>query len=83
MDAEGDEEMGPIDHLLVEWPGRLPVGDVAPSLSDLVEGTGSRLPAEEDRVEFGAVLEPGNQAPPAANPPAAGGVYTKANLPAS
>jgi uncharacterized membrane protein len=30
-------EMGPIDYLLVEWPGRQPNGEVAPVLVDLVE----------------------------------------------
>lgn len=30
-------EMGPIDYLLVEWPGRQPNGEVAPHLIDLVE----------------------------------------------
>jgi hypothetical protein len=35
----GDDlnEMGPIDYLLVEWPGRQPNGEVAPHLIDLVE----------------------------------------------
>jgi hypothetical protein len=30
-------ETGPIDYLLVEWPGRQPNGEVAPHLLDLVE----------------------------------------------
>jgi hypothetical protein len=30
-------EMGPIDYLLIEWPGRQPTGQVAPHLVDLVE----------------------------------------------
>ncbi|HEX6205162.1 MAG TPA: DUF6325 family protein [Solirubrobacterales bacterium] len=30
-------EMGPIDYILVEWPGRQPNGEVAPHLVDLVE----------------------------------------------
>jgi hypothetical protein len=30
-------EMGPIDYLLVEWPGRQPNGEAAPYLVDLVE----------------------------------------------
>ena len=30
-------EMGPIDYLLVEWPGRQPNGEVAPDLVDLVD----------------------------------------------
>jgi hypothetical protein len=35
----GDDlsEMGPIDYLLVEWPGRQPNGEVAPHLIDLVD----------------------------------------------
>jgi uncharacterized protein DUF6325 len=31
------EEMGPIDYVLVEWPGRQPTGEAAPILVDLVE----------------------------------------------
>jgi len=30
-------EMGPIDYVLVEWPGRQPNGQIAPHLVDLVE----------------------------------------------
>jgi len=30
-------EMGPVDYLLVEWPGRQPNGEIAPQLLDLVE----------------------------------------------
>jgi len=30
-------EMGPIDYLLVEWPGRQPNGEAAPYLVELVE----------------------------------------------
>lgn len=35
----GDElnEMGPIDYLLVEWPGRQPKGEAMPHLIDLVD----------------------------------------------
>jgi hypothetical protein len=29
--------MGPIDYVLVEWPGRQPHGEIAPHLVDLVE----------------------------------------------
>lgn len=29
--------MGPIDYLLVEWPGRQPTGEAAPHLIDLVD----------------------------------------------
>jgi dihydroorotase-like cyclic amidohydrolase len=31
------EEMGPIDYLLIEWPGRQPTGEAAPIVVDLVE----------------------------------------------
>jgi hypothetical protein len=34
---EGIEEMGPIDYLLIEWPGRQPTGEAAPLVADLVE----------------------------------------------
>ena len=37
MNTESSEEMGPIDYLLVEWPGRQPTGEAAPILADLVE----------------------------------------------
>jgi hypothetical protein len=36
--ATGDiDEMGPIDYLLIEWPGRQPTGEVAPHVVDLVD----------------------------------------------
>jgi len=31
------EEMGPIDYVLIEWPGRQPTGEAAPIVVDLVE----------------------------------------------
>jgi hypothetical protein len=37
LSAEEFNEMGPIDYLLVEWPGRQPTGEVAPHLIDLVD----------------------------------------------
>ncbi len=37
MSAEEFDEMGPIDYLLVEWPGRQPAGEAAPHLLDLVD----------------------------------------------
>jgi hypothetical protein len=37
MSTEAVSEMGPIDYLLVEWPGRQPNGEVAPHLVDLVD----------------------------------------------
>jgi hypothetical protein len=30
-------EMGPIDYVLIEWPGRQPEGQIAPHLVDLVD----------------------------------------------
>jgi hypothetical protein len=32
-----DIEMGPIDYVLVEWPGKQPDGEIAPYLVDLVD----------------------------------------------
>lgn len=37
MSTEEFDEMGPIDYLLVEWPGRQPTGEAAPHLIDLVD----------------------------------------------
>jgi hypothetical protein len=37
LNSDDLSEMGPIDYLLVEWPGRQPKGEVAPHLVDLVE----------------------------------------------
>jgi Family of unknown function (DUF6325) len=37
MNGDQLEEMGPIDYILVEWPGRQPNGEVAPHLIDLVD----------------------------------------------
>src|SRR4051794_21265095 len=31
------EEMGPIDYVILEWPGEQPTGEVAPLIVDLVE----------------------------------------------
>ncbi len=36
MDTD-DIEMGPIDYVLVEWPGKQPEGQIAPHLVDLVD----------------------------------------------
>jgi hypothetical protein len=37
LSGEEINEMGPIDYLLVEWPGRQPTGEAAPHLFDLVD----------------------------------------------
>lgn len=37
MSTEELEEMGPVDYVLIEWPGRQPTGEAAPILVDLVE----------------------------------------------
>ena len=37
MNGEALDEMGPIDYVLVEWPGRQPTGEAAPYLVDLVD----------------------------------------------
>jgi hypothetical protein len=35
--ANDPNEMGPIDYILVEWPGRQPTGEAVPYLVDLVD----------------------------------------------
>ena len=37
MTDESLEEMGPIDYVVLEWPGRQPNGEAVPLLIDLVE----------------------------------------------
>jgi hypothetical protein len=37
MGADELDEMGPVDYLLIEWPGRQPEGQLAPYVVDLVE----------------------------------------------
>ncbi len=37
MSAEEATEMGPIDYVVIEWPGQQPSGEAAPLLLDLVE----------------------------------------------
>jgi hypothetical protein len=37
LNGDKSYEMGPIDFIVVEWPGRQPNGEVAPHLIDLVE----------------------------------------------
>lgn len=37
MNGNDQNEMGPVDYIVVEWPGRQPNGEVAPHLVDLVE----------------------------------------------
>ena len=37
MSADDIEGMGPIDYIVIEWPGRQPNGEAAPILVDLVE----------------------------------------------
>ena len=37
MGTDELNEMGPIDYLLIEWPGRQPTGEVAPHVVDLVD----------------------------------------------
>jgi Family of unknown function (DUF6325) len=34
---DGVEDMGPIDYIVVEWPGKQPTGEAAPILLDLVD----------------------------------------------
>jgi hypothetical protein len=37
MSAAELSEIGPVDYILVEWPGRRPQGELAPQLVDLVD----------------------------------------------
>jgi hypothetical protein len=37
MPVEDIEEMGPIDYIVLEWPGRQPDGSVAPLIIDLAD----------------------------------------------
>jgi hypothetical protein len=37
MSTEELEEMGPIDYVVIEWPGKQPSGEAAPLLVDLVD----------------------------------------------
>jgi hypothetical protein len=37
LSADDVNEMGPVDYILVEWPGRQPKGEVAPHLVELVD----------------------------------------------
>ena len=37
MSEEQFEEMGPIDYIVLEWPGRQPTGEAAPLILDLVD----------------------------------------------
>jgi hypothetical protein len=36
-DAERIEEMGPVDYVVIEWPGRQPTGEVAPLIVDAAD----------------------------------------------
>ncbi len=37
MSADELDEMGPVDYVVVEWPGEQPTGEAAPLLVDLVD----------------------------------------------
>ena len=37
MALEDLEEMGPVDYIVLEWPGRQPNGEIAPLILDLVD----------------------------------------------
>jgi uncharacterized protein YuzE len=37
MNTQELDEMGPIDYVLIEWPGRQPTGEAVPHLVDLVD----------------------------------------------
>lgn len=37
MNDQALEEMGPIDYIVIEWPGKIPNGEALPHLIDLVD----------------------------------------------
>ena len=37
MGEEQFEEMGPVDYIVIEWPGRQPTGEVAPMIVDAAD----------------------------------------------
>lgn len=37
VEADGAQEVGPIDYIVVEWPDRQPTGEAVPHLIDLVD----------------------------------------------
>ena len=37
MSREQYEEMGPVDYVVIEWPGKQPTGEAAPLILDLVD----------------------------------------------
>ncbi len=37
MSSEHSDEMGPVDYILIEWPGKQPTGEAIPHLIDLVD----------------------------------------------
>ena len=37
VNTEDLQEMGPVDYIVIEWPGRQPTGEAAPIVADLVE----------------------------------------------
>jgi hypothetical protein len=37
VSEETFEEMGPVDYIVLEWPGKQPTGEVAPLIVDLVD----------------------------------------------
>jgi hypothetical protein len=37
VNGDALDQMGPVDYILVEWPGRQPNGEIAPHLVDLVD----------------------------------------------
>jgi hypothetical protein len=64
-----DLEMGPIDYLVIEWPGRQPTGEAMPHLVDLVDRGLIRLldlafiaKAEDGSVTRAEIADLGEQA---------------------
>jgi hypothetical protein len=73
--ADEFSEMGPIDYLLIEWPGRQPTGEVAPYVIDLVDRGLIRIldlafiaKAEDDSVAALEISDLGDGGPPRLQP---------------
>ncbi len=91
--AEQLDEMGPIDYVVLEWPGRQPSGEVAPLLVDLVDRGIIRIldiafmVKDEDgtvaAIDLAAVADGGAPASPSskAPPPASSATRTSKRRP--
>ena len=61
MSAEQLDEMGPIDYVILEWPGKQPTGEAAPLLVELLHVEGAALSVNYgiDKLRFPAPVPVG------------------------